>query len=119
MADHYATLGVPRSASQDEIQRAYRALARRHHPDLDPEPGADERFRAISEAYRVLSDPERRRRGLHDRIGDAIVVDVRPMAPEEAIASAAISTSASGITTAWFFAPPSACTRLPCDVAVS
>ncbi|MFE9750433.1 DnaJ C-terminal domain-containing protein [Saccharothrix saharensis] len=62
MADHYATLGVPRSASQDEIQRAYRALARRHHPDLDPEPGADERFRAISEAYRVLSDPGRRRR---------------------------------------------------------
>jgi curved DNA-binding protein len=62
VADHYATLGVPRSASQDEIQRAYRALARRHHPDLDPEPGADERFRAISEAYRVLSDPERRRR---------------------------------------------------------
>ncbi|MFJ6673853.1 DnaJ C-terminal domain-containing protein [Actinosynnema sp. NPDC091369] len=60
--DHYATLGVSRSASQDEIQRAYRALARRHHPDLDPEPGADERFRAISEAYRVLSDPGRRRR---------------------------------------------------------
>lgn len=60
--DHYEVLGVPRTAGQDEIQRAYRKLARAHHPDVNKDPGAEERFKDISEAYDVLADPDKRRR---------------------------------------------------------
>ena len=60
--DFYEVLGVARSASQDEIQRAYRKLARAHHPDVSKDPGAEERFKEIAEAYDVLSDPDTRRR---------------------------------------------------------
>ncbi len=58
----YQTLGVPRNASQDEIQRAYRQLARTYHPDINHDPGAEDRFKDVSEAYDVLSDPQTRRR---------------------------------------------------------
>ena len=60
--DFYEILGVPRTASQDEIQRAYRTLARKNHPDVNKSPEAEERFKDISEAYSVLSDPELRKR---------------------------------------------------------
>jgi curved DNA-binding protein len=60
--DFYEVLGVPRTASQDEIQRAYRRLARSYHPDVNKDPGAEDRFKDISEAYDVLSDPQTRRR---------------------------------------------------------
>jgi curved DNA-binding protein len=60
--DFYEILGVPRTATQDEIQRAYRKLAREHHPDVNKDPGAEDRFKEISEAYDVLSDPQTRRR---------------------------------------------------------
>ena len=60
--DFYQTLGVPRNASQDEIQRAYRQLARTYHPDINRDPGAEDRFKEVSEAYDVLSDPQTRRR---------------------------------------------------------
>ncbi len=60
--DFYQTLGVPRTASQDDIQRAYRRLARQYHPDVNHDPGAEDRFKDVSEAYDVLSDPETRRR---------------------------------------------------------
>jgi curved DNA-binding protein len=60
--DFYDVLGVSRSASQDEIQRAYRKLARTYHPDLNSDPAAEERFKEISEAYAVLSDPKTRQR---------------------------------------------------------
>jgi curved DNA-binding protein len=60
--DFYEVLGVPRTASQEEIQRAYRKLARQHHPDVNKDPGAEERFKDISEAYDVLRDPNTRRR---------------------------------------------------------
>jgi curved DNA-binding protein len=60
--DFYEILGVPRTATQDEIQRAYRKLARQHHPDVNSDPGAEDRFKEISEAYDVLSDPQTRRR---------------------------------------------------------
>ncbi len=60
--DFYEVLGVPRTATQDEIQRAYRKLARQHHPDVNSDPGAEDRFKEISEAYDVLSDPQTRRR---------------------------------------------------------
>jgi curved DNA-binding protein len=58
----YETLGVSRDATADEIQRAYRQLARTYHPDVNKDPAAEERFKEISEAYDVLSDPETRRR---------------------------------------------------------
>src|SRR5215207_4555503 len=60
--DFYEALGVSRTADQEEIQRAYRRLARTYHPDVNKDPGAEERFKEISEAYDVLSDPETRRR---------------------------------------------------------
>ncbi|GGM40376.1 DnaJ C-terminal domain-containing protein [Dactylosporangium sucinum] len=65
--DYYRVLGVNRDAPQDEIQRAYRKLARRSHPDVDRSPGAEDRFKQITEAYHVLSDPERRRK--YDQFG--------------------------------------------------
>jgi curved DNA-binding protein len=65
--DFYEDLGVSRTASPDEIQRAYRKLARTYHPDVNKDPGAEERFKDISEAYDVLSDPDTRAK--YDRFG--------------------------------------------------
>jgi molecular chaperone DnaJ len=65
--DYYQTLGVPRSASQEDIKRAFRQLAREHHPDVNQDPQAAERFKEINEAYQILSDPERR--SMYDRTG--------------------------------------------------
>ncbi|MFE0098487.1 DnaJ C-terminal domain-containing protein, partial [Streptomyces sp. NPDC059015] len=66
--DYYDVLGVGRGAGSDEIQAAFRKLARRHHPDINKDPAAEERFREINEAYGVLSDPDTRRR--YDRFGE-------------------------------------------------
>ena len=59
--DYYGTLGVAQDAGPDEIKRAYRRLARELHPDVNPDPAAQDRFAEVSAAYEVLSDPEKRR----------------------------------------------------------
>lgn len=61
MRDHYRTLGLSSAASSEEIRRAYRILARRYHPDVNPGKDTDERFRAIAEAYEILSDSLKRK----------------------------------------------------------
>ncbi len=65
--DYYATLGVERTASDEEIRKAYRTLARSTHPDIDKTSGAADRFKLISEAYEVLKDPKTRKR--YDELG--------------------------------------------------
>ena len=58
MADFYDLLGVSRDADADTLKRAYRRLARQYHPDINKEPGAEDRFKEIGRAYEVLSDPQ-------------------------------------------------------------
>src|SRR4051812_50165250 len=59
--DYYGVLGVARGATDSEIKRAYRKLARDLHPDVNPDPGAKERFQEVTRAYEALTDPEKRR----------------------------------------------------------
>src|SRR5579863_9550732 len=67
--DYYQILGVPRSATPDEVKQAFRKLARIHHPDVAKNKAAGEaKFKEINEAYEVLSDPEKRRR--YDELGE-------------------------------------------------
>ncbi len=65
--DYYKTLGVARDASQDDIRKAYRKLARKYHPDINKDADAEARFKAVNEAHEVLKDPERR--AAYDQLG--------------------------------------------------
>src|SRR3954463_16104358 len=66
--DYYETLGVPRTADADEIRKAYRKLARKHHPDLNPgDKSSEDRFKNVQEAYDILSDPKKRQ--MYDQFG--------------------------------------------------
>ncbi len=65
--DYYATLGVPKNASDDAIKKAYRKLARQYHPDVNKSAGAEAKFKSLSEAYEVLGDPAKRKR--YDSLG--------------------------------------------------
>lgn len=67
--DYYEVLGVSKDASEKDIKAAYRKLAMKHHPDRSDDPGAEERFKELSEAYAVLSDSDKRQK--YDQFGHA------------------------------------------------
>jgi curved DNA-binding protein len=89
--DYYEVLGIGRDASPDEIQAAYRRLARANHPDVNSDPAAEDRFKEVNEAYHVLSDPEMRRR--YDRLG----MDFRRAPEDRAGRSARPRGSSAGV----------------------
>ncbi|MEL0317358.1 MAG: DnaJ domain-containing protein, partial [Aquiluna sp.] len=68
MTDHYEVLGLSRDATADDIKKSYRRLARELHPDINPAPEAQDRFKQVTHAYEVLSDPQTRAQ--YDRGGD-------------------------------------------------
>ena len=65
--DYYAIMGIDKHATQDELKRAYRKLARKYHPDVSKEPDAEQKFKELGEAYEVLKDPEKR--AAYDQLG--------------------------------------------------
>src|SRR5262245_51980999 len=78
--DYYGLLGVARNATDEQIRSAYRKLARQYHPDVNKDDGASDKFKQITEAYEVLSDPERRQRydmfGTGQGLGDFGIGDL-------------------------------------------
>uniref|UniRef100_F1L3M9 DnaJ subfamily B member 5 n=1 Tax=Ascaris suum TaxID=6253 RepID=F1L3M9_ASCSU len=66
--DYYKVLGIAKSASEDEIKKAYRKMALKYHPDKNKEPGAEAKFKEVAEAYDVLSDPKKKE--IYDKYGE-------------------------------------------------
>ena len=107
--DYYEVLSVSRDATADQIQQAFRTLARKYHPDVNKDPAAEDRFKEVNEAYHVLSDPDTRTR--YDRFGE----DFRQV-PEDwksgwapvPVASAAQGDPARGCATGKASAAPAA-----------
>ncbi|GMC04724.1 hypothetical protein K4E_22940 [Enterococcus thailandicus] len=67
--DYYEVLGISKGASEDEIKKAYRKLSKKYHPDINKEADAEEKFKEVSEAYEILSDPQKR--AAYDQYGHA------------------------------------------------
>ena len=86
--DPYAELGVSRDASSEEIRRAYRQVARRHHPDVNRDPGGPDRFAAAARAYEILSDPAARAR--YDNRFSGLVAVRRSPTPRPAVGRRAV-----------------------------
>jgi len=79
--DYYGTLGVAKNSSKDELQKAFRKLARQYHPDVNKSPEAEKKFKEINEAYEVLKDPGKRKK--YDRFGSAWKQAQRTGAPPQ------------------------------------
>ncbi|MDO8526681.1 MAG: DnaJ domain-containing protein, partial [Deltaproteobacteria bacterium] len=69
MKDYYQILGIAKGASGDEIKKSYRRLAKKYHPDVNKDKGAEDKFKEASEAYEVLSDPKKKKQ--YDMFGTA------------------------------------------------
>src|SRR6266478_5544747 len=106
--DYYSALGVAKTATDKEIKQAYRKLARKHHPDVNPgDKGAETRFKELTEAYEVLGDPAKRKK--YDELGANWRMYEQQGAPGGGPGAAAGSpAAAAGGTSTWAAAPAAA-----------